>query len=121
MNLAHERALWDIFPIDGQGRPTTYLSFSILKVLFSRAQRAYTPQELAELLAADHDEVRIICRQLQLAELIMKTGGEYESYKYNLKSRNIDVQAGFEKFLVDVEQEGLPADLISDYCPSVFV
>ena len=119
MNLDQERTLWDIFPVDGNGRPTTFLSYRILKLLFSTYRDSYTPTELANLLASDTLEVDVICRQLHMADLVTENLGENKSYKYNLNSSNIDVQAGFEKFIVDVEEEGFPTTLMSEYSPSI--
>jgi len=114
-DLVFERKLWDHFPIDGQGKPTTYLSYRILKLLFSTPQRSYTSRQLAEMFAADPKEVDVICRQLHLADLVVENPGENKSYRYKLDSKNVDVQAGFEKFIVDVEHDNLPVHLMLVY------
>lgn len=117
-NIADARKLWSIFPVNDQGKPTTYLCYRLLKLLFSNPRRSYTPIELANLLASDIKEVDVMCRQLHLADLLTVTPGENKSYSYNLQSTNTDVQSGFEKYLVDVEREDLPVHLELDYSPS---
>jgi len=116
--LSNERDPWDSFPIDERGRPTTYLSFKILKMTFSEPRRWFSPKELSKLLGAKDSDTDAICRQLELADLVTVNGSKPEQYRYNLNSRNVDVQAGFEKFLVEVELDSLPVHLMLDYSPS---
>ena len=116
--LANEIELWDIFAIDERGRPTTYLSFMILKSMFSEPKRWFTPKELTKLLAAKYSDTETICHQLEMADLITENPSQPGQYRYNLKTRNVELQVGFEKFLVDVELESLPVHLMLTYSPS---
>lgn len=109
---------YDIFAIDGKGRPTTYLSFRILKTIFREPSRWFTSKYIARLLVADYTDTDMICHQLELADFLNVKGSEPEQYRYNLNSRNIDVQVGFEKFLIEVELSSLPVHLMLDYSPS---
>jgi hypothetical protein len=114
----NKREPWDIFAIDEQGRPTTYLSYMILKITFCESNRWFTSDELSKILSAKYTDVDMICRQLKLADLLSEDPLERSRYHYNLKCTNVDVQAGFEKLLADVEIENLPVHLMLGYCPS---
>lgn len=114
----NERESRDVFAIDGRGRPTTYLSFMILKMMFSEPNRWFTSKELRRLLVANRRDTDLICRQLVYVDLISENATLPGQYQYNINSTNIDVQAGFEKFLVDVELESLPVNSMLDFSPS---
>jgi hypothetical protein len=107
----------NVFAVDGQGIPTTYLSFEILKTAFSEPHRWFTTKELTTLFATTYYETNTICRQLELADLLTENPMQHGQYRYNLNSQNVDVQVGFEKFLIDVELENLPVHLMMDYSP----
>jgi hypothetical protein len=111
--ITHIDALWRTFPIDGDGRPTTYLSYLILERLFSRPQKAYTSRELAEALATDMDYVEVTLRQLLVADIVIEDSEKPHSYRYHLRTPNVDVQAGLEKFLLEVELDRLPVHLMT--------
>jgi len=115
---AEEREICDIFAIDEHGRPTTYLSFLILELMFCEPRRSFTTTELAKLLAARFSDVDSICRQLKEVDFLVECAKVPSQYQYNLNSANSDIQAAFEKFLVEVELEGLPVHLMLDYSPS---
>ena len=108
----------ELQPIDDCGRPTTYLSYMILKTTLYESNRWFTSGELAKLLAARQAEVDEICRGLMQADLLAEKYTHPREYKYNTHSRNTDVQIGFEKYVVDVEVEALPVHLTLDYSPS---
>lgn len=105
-------------PIDSQGKPTTYLTFRLLKLMFSRPSRFFTPGELAKLLSAKYSDTDLICRQLKLMDFLTESPSQQVGYRYNLNSKNFKTQASFETFLVDVELEALPVHLMLDYSPS---
>ena len=90
----------------------------ILKLMFAQLKRWFTPQELAKLMAAKHSDTDVICRQLHRVDLLSEHPSQAGQYKYNLNCRNVDIQTGFEKFLVDVELGSLPVHLMLDYSPS---
>ena len=115
---AYKKPTVDIPPIDSQGIPTTYLSFLILDLMFSDRNRWFSSDQLAKLLAARFSDVESICRQLKYANFLVETPKLPDQYKYNLNSTNSDVQAAFEKFLVEVELESLPIHIMLDYSPS---
>lgn len=114
----HEHEPWDILAVDAKGRPTTYLSFMILKLMFSDPNRWFTPREIAKLLAAKCSDTDMICRQLELVDLLTENPSQPGQYQYNWSSTNVDLQVGFETFLVDVELESLPVHLMLAYSPS---
>ena len=111
--LARTDDLWRTFPIDGDGRPTTYLSYLILERLFSHPQKAYASRELAGALATDVDYIEVTLHQLFLADIVIRDSEKPNSYRYDLRSPNVDVQAGIEKFLLEVELEHLPVHLMT--------
>lgn len=113
-----DKQLDDLPPIDEHGKPTTYLSFLVLELMFCEPHRWFTTTELAKLLAARLSDVDSICRQLKYANFLVETPKVPDQYKYNLNSTNSDVQAAFEKFLVEVELESLPIHIMLDYSPS---
>lgn len=113
-----ERKPWDVFAIDSQGRPTTYLSYMILKTMFSESYRWFTSKELDKFLVAEHTDVDTICRQLKHVDLLSENVSQRGQYRYNLNSKQVDLQTELEKFLVDVERENLPVHLTLDYSPS---
>ena len=113
-----DKQLDDLPPIDEHGKPTTYLSFMILELMFCEPHRWFTTTELAKLLAARSSDVDLICRQLKQADFLVESTNVPSQYQYNLNSVNINVQAGYEKFLVEVELESLPVHLMLDYSPS---
>ena len=113
-----EKELDDLPPIDEHGKPTTYLSFLILEQMFCEPHRWFTTRELARLLAAKFSDVDSICRRLELADFLVESPNVPSQYQYNLNSANSDIQAAFEKFLVEVELESLPVHLMLDYSPS---
>jgi hypothetical protein len=116
--LRNEKELADLRPIDEYGKPTTYLSFLVLELMFCEPHRWFTTTELARLLAARFSDVDSICRQLKQAHFLVECAKVPNQYQYNLNSTNSDLQAAFEKFLVEVELESLPVHLILDYSPS---
>lgn len=118
MKSVEERELCDASAVDEHGIPTTYLSFLILELMFCELHRWFTTAELAKLLAAKFSDVDSICRQLKEADFLVESAKVPGQYQYNVKTKNISVQAGFEKFLVEVELEGLPVHLMLDYSPS---
>jgi hypothetical protein len=105
-------------PLDSEGRPTTYLCFMILRLLFSQARRWFTTEELCTYLAARRSDVDLLCSQLKKIDLILESPSRPERYSYNLGSTNVDIQAQFEKFMVDVEAEALPVNFLLPYSPS---
>lgn len=117
-NLDQEREICDIFAIDEHGKPTTYLSFLILELMFCEPQRWFTTVELARLLAFKFSDVESICRQLKQVDFLVESTKVPNQYQYNLNCRNVDLQTGFESFLIDVQLESLPIHLILDYSPS---
>ncbi len=107
------------FPVDKYGRPTTYVSFMVLKAMLSEPRRWFAPRELAECLATKQADVCLICRQLQEMGLVCKSLTEQEQYRYNLESNEgSELQLRLEKFLAEVEVENLPVHLTLDYSPS---
>ncbi len=113
-----DKQLDDLPPIDEHGKPTTYLSFLILELMFCEPHRWFTTTELTKLLAARFSDVDSICRQLKHTDFLVESPNVPSQYKYNLTSANSGVQAEFEKFLIEVELESLPVHLIFDYSPS---
>ena len=113
-----EEKFGDIPPIDKNGKPTTYLSFMILKVMFSEPNRWFTPEDLAKLLAANRSDTDSICHQLTVTDLLTSDSSQPGRYKYNINSNNIDIQTEFESFMADVELDNLPVHLMLDYSPS---
>lgn len=112
-----DKQLYDLPPIDEHGKPTTYLSFLILELMFCEPHRWFTTTELAKLLAARFSDVDSICRQLKHADFLVESPKVPSQYQYNLTSAN-SVQAEFEKFLIEVELESLPIHLTLAYSPS---
>jgi hypothetical protein len=108
----------DTSAVDDTGKPTTYLSFLILELMFCDPHRWFTTIELTKLLAAKFSDVDSICDQLKQADFLVEYEKVPGQYQYNLNSANSDVQAAFEKFLVEVELESLPVHLMLDYSPS---
>lgn len=118
--LLREKQLDDLPPIDEHGKPTTYLSFLILELMFCEPHRWFTTTELAKLLAARFSDVESICCQLKEVDFLAESTKVSGQYQYNLNSANSSVQAAFEKFLVEVELEALPVHLMLAYSPSFY-
>lgn len=116
--LYDDKQLDDLPPIDEHGKPTTYLSFLILELMFREPHRWFTTTELAKLLAARFSDVESICRQLKQTDFLFESPKVHSQYQYNLNSTNISVQVAFEKFLVEVELQALPVHLMLAYSPS---
>ncbi len=104
-------------PLDRLGRPTTYLTFQIMETLHG-TNHGFTVEELARLLSANPADTHALCRQLEEIDFLYRDKTEPHSYRYNYRSKNEDAQIRFERFLVDVEVEGLPVHLTLDYSPS---
>jgi hypothetical protein len=119
MKEIEKRDPWDVFPVDEEGRPTTYLSYRLLKTLFSQPRRQYTTEELSEVLASMEYEIEVMLKQLALVDIVQQDPSSPRSYRYNLSSRNVEMQANLETFLLDVELEGLPVHVMLDYSPTV--
>jgi hypothetical protein len=115
---ADQKSTVNLPPIDSQGIPTTYLSFMILKLMFSELNRWFTPEDLSKLLAAKHSDTDSICRQLKLMDLINEDPLQIGRYRYNLNTTNVNTQTDLECFLADVELNNLPVHLMLDYSPS---
>ena len=106
-------------PVDKYGRPTTYLSFLVLKTMLSEPRRWFASSELAEYFAAKHADVCFICHQLQEMGLFSESPSQPGQYRYHLESNEgAELQLGFERFLAEVEVENLPVHLMLDYSPS---
>lgn len=116
--LIDEKEVADLTPIDKHGRPTTYLAFRILKLMFSQPNRFFTPRELAKLLVAKHSDTELICRQLERIDFLIEDPSQPGKYKYNLKCTNVDAQAALESYLAEVYLKAIPVHLILDYSPS---
>lgn len=117
-NVTCKKETNDIPPIDKNGKPTTYLSYMVLNKLFSEPKRPFTLKDLTKLLAAKYSDIDLICNQLTQMDIILEESSDSVCYRYNLNSANADLQAKFEKFLVEVELESLPVHLILPYSPS---
>lgn len=116
--LIYEEKFTNIPPIDMHGRPTTYLGFRILKLMFSQPRRWFTAKELGRLLVSKHSDTKLICRQLIQIDFLIEYPSQPSKYKYNLKCRNTDTQAAFESYLAEVYLKAIPVHLILDYSPS---
>jgi hypothetical protein len=81
VKLIDKKALGDIPPLDKHGTPTTYLSFLILKRMFSQASRWFTSKQLTTLLGARFANVDMICRQLKSLDLISENTSQHEQYR----------------------------------------
>jgi hypothetical protein len=119
MKEVQKRDPWDIFPLDEEGRPTTYLSYRVLRTMFSQPRRQYTTRELCEVLASKEYEIEVILKQLALVDIVQQNPSCPGYYSYNLSSRNIEMQSDLETFLLDVELEGLPVHIMLDYSPTL--
>ena len=113
-----EEKLGDISPIDSQGIPTTYLSFLILDMMFSKRNRWFTSDQIAKFLAARNSDARAICAGLKHADFLIEDDSAPGTYKYNLNCCNAERQARLEKFLLEVEMENLSVHSILPYSPS---
>ncbi len=116
--LIDEKEIPNLSPIDKNGKPTTYLSFRILKLMFSQPHRFFTPKELAKLLVAKPSDTEFICCQLKRIDFFSENPFELGKYKYNLKCKEVDTQAAFESYLAEVYLKSIPVHLILDYSPS---
>ena len=108
----------ELTPIDKNGKPTTYLSFRILKLMFSQPHRFFTPKEIAKLLVAKPSDTKLICRQLKRIDFFSENSFEPGKYKYNLNCKEVDTQSAFESYLAEVYLKAIPVHLILDYSPS---
>ena len=113
-----ENKLDELPPIDKHGRPTTYLSYMILKLMFSEPRRWFTPEDLAKLLAAKDSDVQLICQQLKRRDLLIEDPAQTGKYQYNLNTDNLNEQISIEKFLLEAELDNLPVHLMLSYSPS---
>ena len=116
--LLNELCLNKDRPVDNYGKPTTYLTFLILKHMFSQTNRWFTSEKLANLFAARNYDTDLICSQLKLFDFLTEEPSTPKRYKYNLNCENSDLQAKCEKFILDVKLEALPIHLMLDYAPS---
>ena len=105
-------------PIDDEGRPTCFLSFRILRLLFSPPfpppRPMYNTKEIASFLAADYHKTDTILKYFVDLDMLTEPPGHPGYYKYNMNCPNIELQAGFEKYLVEFEQNNLPVQLSFD-------
>ena len=105
-NLSVSKAL------DDNGRPTSYLAFKILKLLFSPpfppTRPELTAHEVAALLATNCQNVELILQQLEQDKLLTKTTTHPNRYQYNLHCPDVERQANLEKFLLEAELKNLP-------------
>ena len=105
--------------IDGHGRPQNYLTFRILRLLFSPPfpprRPSFTAKEIAALLAENDQEVEHTLHQLQHADLLTKPPSQLDHYQYNFFTcPHVDIQAALEKFILNAELEDLPIHLMFD-------
>lgn len=118
VRLIDEEQFTDLPPIDIHGRPTTYLGYRILKLMFSQLHESFTPKELAKLLVAKDSDTELICRQLKQIDFFSEEPSQPGKYKYNLKCKNVEAQAAFESYLAEVYIKKIPVHLTLDYSPS---
>lgn len=105
--------------VDSSGIPTTYLSYLILRKLFREPHCWFTRSELSDFLVFPRVDVDTVCNGLVAVGLILEEDTKTRGVCYNLLScANIDLQAGFERFLVDVAYDSIPVESILDYSPS---
>lgn len=116
--LIDEKEVANLPPVDKNGKPTTYLSFRILKLMFSQPHRFLTPKELSKLLVAKNSDTELICRQLKRMDFFSEDPSEPGKYKYNLKCKDVDTQVALESYLAEVYLKAIPVHLILDYSPS---
>ncbi len=116
--LVDEEQFTDHSPIDIHGRPTTYLGYRILKLMFSQLHESYTSKELARILVAKHSDTDLICRQLKRIDFFSEEPSQPGKYKYNLECKNVEAQAALESYLAEVYLKAIPVHLILDYSPS---
>ncbi len=105
-------------PIDDFGRPTTYLSYRLLKYMYKYRNESYTPRELSGLLCAKHSDVKLLFRQLKKLDFIVEDLENSQKFRYNLNCKNVELQAEFESYLVEVLLKSLPVHRMVDYSPS---
>jgi len=105
-------------PINNSGHPTTYMSYHLLKEMFGSHNRSYTTKELSDLTCFKLSEIELMCKQLKELDFLTEESSDQKRFKYNLKCKNIELQAAFERFLVDVEVDNLQVQIMLDYSPS---
>ena len=115
-NVAY--AMGDSFPLDTNGRPTSYLAYMVLKAAFVEPSRWFTAADFAKLLAASETDTKALCKDFRTVELFFEDDSSPGRYRYNLECPHSELQVAFEKFLVDVEYDSIPVHLTLDYSPS---
>ena len=108
----------DIPPVNRYGRPTTFLSYLIADYMFDFRHQSFTTVDIWRTLAADPDDVDMICHQLYELDILKEIRSELKRYQYNLQCSNALLQAGLEKFLLEVTFSELPVARMLDYSPS---
>lgn len=99
---------WEQFPLDESGAPTNYLSYRLVRTLFTEPRRWYLLDELPQLLASDRDHIDVMLRQLRSIDMATSHERRPDCWKYNLSCRNVEFQAKVEGFLADTDISGLP-------------
>lgn len=108
----------DIPPVNKYGRPTTYLSYLVADYMFEFRYQSFTPEDIWKTLAANPDDVDMICGQFAELDILREISPEPKTYQYNLGCSNVLLQADLEKFLLEVVLDRLPVASMLDYSPS---
>lgn len=109
---------FELPPIDEDGKPTTYISYLILDLVFNEKREYFTSLDIAKRLAVRQSDIDFICNQLKVYDLLIENPPQSGRYQYNLNSTNIELQTGLEKFLAYVELKHIPVYCLLDYSPS---
>ena len=109
---------FELHPIDEDGKPTTYISYLILDLMFTEKRQHFTSLDVARRLAIRQDNIDLICNQLLSYDILTENPPKSGKYQYNLDSTNIELQTKLEKFLAYVKLEHIPVYRILDYSPS---
>ena len=76
--------------------PTTYLAFLALKYMWDNRERYLSAESVAGDINADAcpDEIDVMLRQLEMADIVIETESQPKQYRYKLDTENVYVPPG---------------------------
>lgn len=78
-------------------------AFELISHLFRNHNRAEHVEQIAAQLALHPELVYIMCRHLELVELVVQEPPASRRFRYDVRSPNVEVQAKVEAALLDYQ------------------
>jgi hypothetical protein len=92
------------FPVDEHGVPTTHAAHRVINYFLENHRGTHIPERVADSLLLPRAQTACICRQLEFIDVLCQDPPDSGKYRYQLHSRQVDLQAKIEVSLIDCSE-----------------